>query len=123
MALEHEKLTEIIIGAAIKVHKILGPGFIESIYENALVIELRKIGLMVDQQMEVSVEYDAIEVGKHRLDLLVEKTIVVELKAIKNIEDIHYAIVRSYLKALKLEHGLLLNFGKLTLDVKRVISK
>ena len=78
---------------------------------------------MVDQQMEMSVEYDAIEVGKHRLDLLVEKTIVVELKAIKNIEDIHYAIVRSYLKALKLEHGLLLNFGKLTLDVKRVILK
>jgi GxxExxY protein len=123
MALEHEKLTEAIIGAAITVHKKLGPGFIESIYENALVIELRKIGLFVGQQMEVAVEYDGIEVGKHRLDILVEKTIAVELKAIKNIEDIHFAIVRSYLKALKLEHGLLLNFGKLVLDVKRVISK
>jgi GxxExxY protein len=121
MALVYEKLTEAIIGAAITVHKKLGPGFIESIYENALVIELRKRGLIVDQQMEVSIAYDGIEVGKHRLDLLVEKTIVLELKSIKNIEDIHFAIVRSYLKALKLEHGLLLNFGKLTLDVKRVI--
>ncbi len=122
MALEHEELTEKIIGAAIKVHKKLGPGFIDSIYENALVIELRKQGMEVDQQLEVAVNYEGVEVGKHRLDLLVEKTIILELKAIKQIEDIHYAIVRSYLNALHLRHGLIMNFARITLEVKRVIS-
>ncbi|MRR09492.1 GxxExxY protein [bacterium] len=123
MALKHQGLTEQIIGAAITVHKNLGPGFIESIYENALVHELKKRGLGVDQQMDISVVYDGIEVGKHRLDLLVNKTIVVELKAIKEFENIHFAVVRSYLKALNLEHGLLINFGKIKVDVKRVITK
>ncbi|MCH7687846.1 MAG: GxxExxY protein, partial [Planctomycetes bacterium] len=67
--------------------------------------------------------YDDFEVGKHRLDLLVEKTIVVELKTIKNLEDVHFAIVRSYLKAARKQHGLLLNFSKVSLEIKRVICK
>jgi GxxExxY protein len=92
-------------------------------YENALVIELRKRGLKVEQQVEVAIIYDEVEVGKHRLDLLVEDTIVVELKAIKDLEDIHFAIVKSYLKATGKEHGLLLNFAKVTLEVKRVIHR
>ena len=75
MPLEHEELTERIIGAAIEVHKRLGPGFLESIYEDALVVELRKRGLNVEPQVEISIRYDDFEVGKHRLDLLVEKTI------------------------------------------------
>ena len=103
MGLEYESLTEQIIGAAIEVHRRLGPGFIESIYENALVIELRKRNLKVEQQKEVKVEYEGIEVGKHRLDLFVESTIIVELKAIKNLEDIHFA--------------------RVILEVKRVIGK
>ncbi|MBM4030989.1 MAG: GxxExxY protein [Planctomycetes bacterium] len=119
--LEHEELTEKIIGAAIEVHKRLGPGFLESIYENALVIELRKRSLKAGQQRAISVTYDGIEVGKHILDLFVEDTIIVELKAIKNLEDIHFAIVRSYLKAADRRHGLLLNFQKPTLEVRRVI--
>ena len=123
MALEHQDLTKQIIGAAIAVHKKLGPGFIETIYENALVIELGKRGLTVDQQVNIPVKYDNIEVGRHRVDILVNKTIVVELKAIKGFEDIHFAVVRSYLKALNLEHGLLINFGKIMVDVKRVITK
>ncbi len=123
MALEYKELTEKIINAATEVHKRLGPGFLESIYENALVIELRKRGLKVEQQREITIQYGGIEVGKHRLDLFVEDTIVVELKAVKNIEDIHFAIVRSYLKALKQEHGLILNFSKTTLGIKRVIYK
>jgi GxxExxY protein len=123
MVLEHEELTEKIIDAAIDVHRRLGPGFIESIYENALVIELRKRGVQVNQQYEVSVKYDAVEVGKHRLDLFIEGTIVVELKSIKNIEDIHFAIVKSYLKAVEKEHGLILNFAKPTLEIKRVICR
>jgi GxxExxY protein len=121
--LEHEKLTEQIIGCAIEVHKRLGPGFLESIYENAFVIELGKRNLQVEQQREVIVKYDGVEIGKHRLDLIVEDTIIVELKAVKNIQDIHFAIVKSYLKALGKEHGLLINFSKPVLEVKRVICK
>jgi len=119
--LPHKKLTEEIIGAAIEVHRHLGPGFIESIYENALVIELRRRGLKVSQQLEISVRYTGIEVGQHRLDLLVENFIVVELKVVKYIEDIHFAIVKSYLKALGKNHGLILNFAKIKLEARRVI--
>lgn len=122
MTLEFEELTDKIIAGAIEVHRELGPGFIESIYEKALVLELRKRGLRVDRQIEVAVLYSMVEVGLHRIDLLVDDTIVVELKAIRGIEDIHFAIVRSYLKALGKKHGLILNFAKKTLEVKRVIA-
>ncbi len=123
MTLAHEALTERIIGAAIEVHRRLGPGFLESIYERALVIQLAKDGLAVTQQKEIAIEYDGHEVGIHRLDLLVEDTIVVELKAIRNLEDIHFAVVRSYLRAADKHHGLLLNFAKTTLGIKRVIRR
>ena len=122
MALEFEELTGKIIGAAIEVHRQLGPGFVESIYENALVYELRKRGLKVEQQLEVPVFYDGIEVGKHRLDLLVEGEIVIDLKAVSELHDVHFAIVKSQLRAAKRKHGLLLNFAKVTLEVKRVIA-
>ena len=95
----------------------------ESIYEKAFIIELQKRNLVVERQREVVINYDGFEVGKHRLDLIVEDTIVVELKAVKTIQDIHFAIVRSYLKALGKEHGLLINFSKPVLEVKRVIYK
>ncbi len=121
MELEHKELTEQIIGAAIRVHKKLGPGFVESIYEKALVIELRKCDIQINAQKEMIVRYDDIEVGRHRLDLFVEETIVVELKAIKDLEDIHFAIVKSYLKSVGKKHGLLLNFAKVKLEIKRVI--
>lgn len=121
--LEHGTLTEKIIKCAIEVHKRLGPGFLESIYENAFVIELQRENLQIEQQREVVIKYDGVEVGRHRLDLIVADTIVVELKAVKNIEDIHFAIVKSYLKALGKEHGLLINFSKPILEVKRVIHK
>jgi GxxExxY protein len=123
MPLEHEALTGKIIGAAIEVHRQLGPGFIESIYENALVYELQKRGLKVWQQLEAPVVYDGnVEVGKHRLDLLVEDEIVIDLKAISELLDIHFAIVRSQLRAVGKKHGLLLNFAKVKLEVKRVIA-
>jgi GxxExxY protein len=124
MALEFEELTGKIIGAAIEVHRQLGPGFIESIYENALVYELRKRGLKVEQQLEAPVLYDGnVEVGKHRLDLLVEGEIVVDLKAISELHDVHFAIVKSQLRAVKKKHGLLLNFAKVKLEAKRVIAE
>lgn len=121
--LEHEDLTDKIIGCAIEVHKKLGPGFLESIYENAFILELEKHNLHVERQQEVIVKYDGIEVGRHRLDLIVNDTIVVELKAVKNIEDVHFAIVKSYLKALGKQHGLIINFSKPVVEVKRVIHK
>jgi GxxExxY protein len=121
MALEHEELTGKIIAAAIEVHRRLGPGFLESIYENALEIALKQAGIKVARQVEISIQFDGIEIGKHRLDLLVQDTIVVELKAIKSLEDIHFAVVKSYLRAANLEHGLILNFSKPTIEVKRVI--
>ena len=124
MALECEELTGKIIGAAIEVHRQLGPGFIESFYENALVYELRKRGLRVEQQLEVPIIYDGqIEVGKHRLDLLIEAEIVVDLKAISELLDIHFAIVKSQLRAVKRKHGLLLNFAKVKLEARRVIAE
>ena len=119
--LVHEELTGRIIACAIEVHKALGPGFLESIYEAALVVELKRSGLKIESQKPLRIFYREALVGEHRLDLLVEDKILVELKAISALEDIHFAIARSYLKAAGLEHGLLLNFATLPLTVKRVI--
>ena len=121
--LAHEELTGRIIACAIEVHKTLGPGFLESVYEAAMMVELKRAGLKVESQMPLRILYREIMVGEHRLDLLVEDTIIVELKAISALEDIHFAIVRSYLKAAGLEHGLLLNFATMPLTVKRVICQ
>ncbi len=121
MSLELEDLTSNVIGCAIAVHKGLGPGFLESIYENALVVELRHAGLRVRDQEEHPIVYRGVEVGLQRFDLLIEDVLVVELKASKALEDIHFAQTRSYIKALRLKHGLLLNFATMPLTVKRVI--
>jgi GxxExxY protein len=85
MNLEYEELTKKIIGAAIEVHKKLGPGFLESIYENALAIEFKKRNIIFKKQHEEIIEYDNYEAGRHRFDFLVENEIIVELKTIKNI--------------------------------------
>ena len=119
--LEHEDLTGRIIGGAIEVHRILGPGFLESIYERALCIELGKRGVAYNSQLLIPVFYDGVKIGQHRLDLLVENQIVVELKAVKTFDPIHFAQVKSYLKAARLHHGLLLNFASSKLEIKRVI--
>ncbi|MDH3898328.1 MAG: GxxExxY protein [Deltaproteobacteria bacterium] len=111
-----------IIGAAIKVHKELGPGFLESIYEEALKVELSKNELDFASQMEVQIEYLGVPVGLHRLDLLVQNEVIVELKAVKELADIHFAQLRSYLKATGMNVGLLLNFSKPTLEVRRVVN-
>ena len=123
MPLEHEDLTGAIIGAAIAVHKELGPGFVESVYENALAIELRDRSLPFQRQVAVPVLYRAVEIGLHRLDLFVDDQIVVELKAVQSISDVHFAVVRSYLRAVGRQHGLILNFAKTTIEVKRVLAQ
>jgi len=120
--LEHAELTEAIIGAAIEVHHELGPGFLESIYEGALSVELEKRRIPYVRQLPVSVRYKGREVGEHRLDLLVADKIVVDLKAIKALEDVHFAVVRSYLRATNHRHGLLLNFSGTKVEIRRVIA-
>jgi GxxExxY protein len=115
-------LSNQIIGAAIKVHKELGPGFLESIYEEALKVELSENELDFTSQMEVQIEYLGVLVGLHRLDLLVQNEVIVELKAVKELADIHFAQLRSYLKATGMKVGLLLNFSKPTLEVRRVVN-
>ena len=122
MSLEHEEITGPLIGAAIAVHKELGPGFLESVYEKALVLELRKRAIPFQRQVAVPILYQGVEVGVHRLDLFASDEIVVEIKAVKEITDLHFAIVRSYLRAVRRKHGLILNFSKQTLDVKRVLA-
>ena len=121
MPLELEELTEQVIGACVAVHRAKGPGFLESIYENCLRIELRKRGINAEFQKEVEIYYEGQLVGTHKLDILVNEELVVELKAVKALEDIHFAQVRSYLRAANLKHGLLINFAALTLTPKRVI--
>lgn len=118
--LGNKKLSGNVIEAAIAVHSELGPGFLESVYELALAHELTKRDIEFQRQVSVPIRYDGIEVGEHRLDLLVEQCLVIELKAIKQLEDIHFAIGRSYLKACNLSDGLILNFATMPLTIKRI---
>ena len=100
----------------------MGPGFLESIYEEALKIELSETSLYFECQKEIKIAYHGKEVGTHRLDLVIEKEIIVELKAVKELNDTHFAQLISYLKATALKVGLLLNFAKPTLEIKRVMN-
>lgn len=100
-----------VIGAAIEAHRHLGPGFLESVYEEALCIELAERQVSFEHQKEISVLYKGRPIGKHRIDLLVEKLLIVELKAIEALAEIHKAQVISYLKATCLPLGLLINFN------------
>ena len=115
-----DELTERIIGAAIRVHTELGPGFLESLYEEALSIELRALRVDFERQKPVPIFYRAQPIGEHRVDLLVARSVVIELKATIALEKVHFAILRSYLKALGLSHALLFNFATTRLTIKRV---
>ena len=122
MNLELENLTGKIIECAITVHKKLGPGFLESIYQAAMFLELMKQRLKVEIQKEIKVFYDDKEIGLHRLDLVVERQVIVELKTVKDFDDNHMAQLLSYLNASGLKVGLLLNFAKAVLKIKRAIN-
>ncbi len=113
-------VTHEIIGAAIAVHTELGPGFLESIYEQALAVEFALRGIAFVRQMPVPLFYRDHQIGEHRLDFFVDDKIVVELKAVERLENVHFAIVRSYLKATSRADGLILNFSSMPLTVKRV---
>jgi GxxExxY protein len=118
-SLRDSEITQQIIAAAIRVHRQLGPGFLESVYEEALAVEFALSGVQFLRQYPVPIFYRDHQIGEHRLDFLVEEKIVVELKAVSELEDIHFAIGRSYLKATNLEDGLLLNFATTPLMIKR----
>lgn len=120
MGLGNFELSERVIAAAIRVHKELGPGFLEIMYEEALAIELPAANIAFERQKLLPVFYREHLIGEHRLDLLVEGKLILELKAISQLEKIHFAIVRSYLKASSLDDALLLNFASTKLAVKRL---
>jgi GxxExxY protein len=114
-------VTEKIIGCAYTVSNTLGAGFLEKVYENALAHELRKASLHVAQQHPVQIWYDETLVGEYFADLLVEDCVVVELKAVKALDDAHWAQCLNYLKATGLRLCLLLNFGKPRVEIKRIV--
>ncbi|MCK8600216.1 GxxExxY protein [Desulfoferrobacter suflitae] len=117
-----DDLTREIIRAAFVVSNTLGAGFLEKVYENALAHELRTSGLQVKQQSPIAVYYDGIMVGDYYADLVVEGKIIIELKAAKGIEDLHLAQCINYLKATGLKVGLILNFGRPKVQIKRVVN-
>jgi GxxExxY protein len=120
MGHQFEELSGRILGAAVEVHKALGPGFLESIYQKAMEVALDHRGIAFQRQKEVHVFFEEVDVGVQRLDLVVEEHVILELKAVKALEDIPYAQLRSYLKATGLRIGLLLNFNAPTLVIKRI---
>ena len=120
--LKYHDLTEKIIGCAMKVHRYFGLGFPEIVYKRALIIELEKIGLRLKQEIEKDIIYEQKPIYKRRLDLIVEDVILVELKAIKEVDDGNYNQILNYLRVFKLEVGLLINFGGASLQFKRLIN-
>ena len=120
---KYSALTEKIIGCAMEVHKLLGNGFQEIIYQRALAIEFDLQGLSYEREKEMPVFYKEHQIGTRRVDFLVENVISVELKAITQLENTNLSQAINYLEAYDLEIGLLINFGAKTLEFKRVINK
>lgn len=116
---KHSELTGKIIGCAMKVHSALGNGFQEVIYQRALDIEMKKAGLLFARELEMPVYYDNIQIGTRRVDFFVENKVMVEIKALTTLEDVHTAQAINYLEAYKMEIGLLINFGARSLQFKR----
>lgn len=117
-----KQLTQRVIQCAFAVSNTLGCGFLEKVYENALAHELRKAGLQVQQQHGITVYYDGVAVGEYTADLLVEGILILELKAVKNLDDIHLAQCLNYLKATNLRLCLLMNFAKPKLEFRRIVN-
>lgn len=121
--LKHEALTHSIIGAAMEVHRYLGNGFQELIYQRALAIEINIRNLHFIREQEMEIFYKEVSIGTRRVDFFIEGKIMVELKAIIQLEDVHLAQALNYLEAYNLETGLLINFGAKSLQYKRLLNK
>jgi GxxExxY protein len=115
-----DAITAAIIEGIIRVHQELGPGYLESIYQNALELELEMRSLRVDQEKEIAISYQDQLVGMHRLDIVVERLVIGEVKAVEKLAPIHYTQTRSYLKSSRLATGLLVNFSTIRADFRRV---
>ena len=117
----YSDLTDKVIKAALKVHKQLGPGFIEKLYQRALEIELTKYQLQVEREKLLKLTYEGINIGSDKVDFEIGGKVLVELKAVSELSDIHKAQMISYLKASGLRIGLLINFAQIKLQIKRII--
>ena len=120
---KYSELTSKIIGCAMTVHKTLGNGFQEVIYQRALEIEMRLAGIRFQREFEMPIYYREIRIGTRRVDFLVEEVVSVELKATTKLDDTHFAQAINYLEAYNLEIGLLINFGETSLNFKRLTNK
>lgn len=118
-----DEITYKINGCAMKVHNTLGNGFQEVIYQRCLAIELERTGLIFAREQEQTIFYDGIEVGTRRADFVVENKVIVELKALVNLEDVHLAQAKNYVVAYDFPVGLLINFGATSLQIKKVFNK
>ena len=121
--MKYADLTEKIINAAYNVHNVLGFGFLEKVYQNALVVELKKRGLRVSSEVPIKVHYDNEIVGEYVADLIVEDKVILELKAVKDLAEIHEIQLVNYLKATGIEVGLLINFGHSVRVKRKVFDK
>jgi len=121
--LKYQDLTGKIIGCGFEVHKFLGNGFQERIYQRALAYELSKAGLNFAREISMDIFYKDLEdpIGRRRADFIVENKVIIELKAVKLLEDNHLAQILNYLKAYRLEVGLLINFGSKSMEFRRLI--
>lgn len=120
--MEKDELTYKIIGCAMKVHNTLGNGFQEVIYQRCMAIELTKAGLEFEREKEHTIFYEGFEVGTRRADFVVENRVIVELKALINLEDVHLAQAKNYVVAYDFPKGLLINFGAISLQYKLVFN-
>jgi GxxExxY protein len=120
--MELEDITYKIIGCAMKVHNTLGNGFQEVIYQRCLAIELEKAGLGFSREIEQTIFYEGVDVGTRRADFIVEGKVIVELKALINLEDVHLAQAKNYVVAYDFSVGLLINFGATSLQYKKVFN-
>jgi GxxExxY protein len=119
---KYSDITEKIIGSAMRVHQRMRNGYQELIYHRCLIIEFKKIALSFLSEIELPIFYDDIEVGKRRVDFLIENKVIVEIKALSELADVHLAQALNYLEAMNLEIGLLINFGAKSLEIKRLIN-
>lgn len=115
----YEELTQKIIGCAFKVHKILGSGYLEKVYENALYLELTKQQLAAQQQVPLTVYYEGHSVGEYIADIVVENCVIIEIKAVRTLNQQHEAQVVNYLTTTGRDIGLLINFGSSSVEIKR----
>jgi GxxExxY protein len=120
MLYKYSELTQLIIGAAMRVHSEMGNGFQELIFQRSLAIEFRTSKIEFERELSMPVYYKGNKVGERRVDFFVQKTVMVEIKAVINLEHVHLAQARNYLEAYNMEVGLLINFGAPSLQYKRI---